>query len=812
MADLSGQQLKDSYQNLLTIDATIESNPLSGQLENGLGNAITALGIGTDSPSYPLTVKVDSATGIKVLHGNDSSVFQVDSFGSTGTDAGALLRMYNEAGDATVQIDTRSGGTRHTYFNNGGNVGIGNDSPDTKLEVGTAGDSAINMSGSADGIIKLTGAGYSFAIANNDTGTFLYNNGSSRALVFGNNETERMRIDSSGTVQVRNQTPTIQLYNTDTSLGNEQTLGDLDWYQNDPSGSGVNVVAKIRGVNESSFQGQGALAFHVGASGSVSEKVRIDSSGNVGIGTTSITSGISTSSKTLHIAHTNVSSVSLDNTNQNAKFELASIDVSGGALSIRKNTSSGTSGATELMRIDSDGNVGIGNTMSLSYSGESTGNGGELSLGNDSGDFESVLKLIGFSNDADSVVSTIDFLDKRNLDCIAKIISSRDTTTFGKGNIRFETASASGTLNEAMRIDSSGNVGIGTSPSEKLHIIDSSNPGNTSGSVIIEGRRDGVANTLTLRAKDASAPTSALPNGQGSVLRWQGFDGTDFENMGYILVSADGQAVADGDAPSFMAFGTSADGSSNPTERFRIDSSGRMGIGETNPDRELDLKNSADNCITSITSSTSHISGLVLGDTDDDDRGGILYNNTSDYLYFLSNAQERLRIDSSGNVLVGTEGVSDGTTYFGSTFRADSNSRRTLNMATSVTTAQDLVEFFNPAGRAGYIQINASTTSYVTSSDYRLKENVVDMTSALDRVDQLKPSRFNFIADADTTVDGFLAHEVADVVPEAISGEKDAVDEEGNPIYQGIDQSKLVPLLVGAIQELRAEIEQLKNQ
>ena len=86
------------------------------------------------------------------------------------------------------------------------------------------------------------------------------------------------------------------------------------------------------------------------------------------------------------------------------------------------------------------------------------------------------------------------------------------------------------------------------------------------------------------------------------------------------------------------------------------------------------------------------------------------------------------------------------------------------------------------------------------------------MTGALDRVDQLKPSRFNFIADADTTVDGFLAHEVANVIPEAITGEKDAVDEEGNPIYQGIDQSKLVPLLVGAIQELKAEIEQLKNK
>jgi len=86
------------------------------------------------------------------------------------------------------------------------------------------------------------------------------------------------------------------------------------------------------------------------------------------------------------------------------------------------------------------------------------------------------------------------------------------------------------------------------------------------------------------------------------------------------------------------------------------------------------------------------------------------------------------------------------------------------------------------------------------------------MEGALDRVDALKPSRFNFIADPEKTVDGFLAHEVAEVIPEAISGEKDAVDEEGNPIYQGIDQSKIVPLLVGAIQELKAEVDSLKAQ
>jgi len=105
-----------------------------------------------------------------------------------------------------------------------------------------------------------------------------------------------------------------------------------------------------------------------------------------------------------------------------------------------------------------------------------------------------------------------------------------------------------------------------------------------------------------------------------------------------------------------------------------------------------------------------------------------------------------------------------------------------------------------------------SATSYNTSSDYRLKENVVEITGALDRVDALKPSRFNFIADPEKTVDGFIAHEVQAIVPEAVTGEKDAVDEEGNPVYQGIDQSKLVPLLVGAIKELSAKVATLESQ
>ena len=124
--------------------------------------------------------------------------------------------------------------------------------------------------------------------------------------------------------------------------------------------------------------------------------------------------------------------------------------------------------------------------------------------------------------------------------------------------------------------------------------------------------------------------------------------------------------------------------------------------------------------------------------------------------------------------------------------------------------------FYNASGTlAGSISIpssTATTTAFNTSSDYRLKQNVDYTWDATSRLKQLKPARFSWISDDDNTlVDGFIAHEVSDIVPEAVAGEKDAVDDDGNPEYQGIDQAKLVPLLVKTIQELEARITALES-
>ena len=119
------------------------------------------------------------------------------------------------------------------------------------------------------------------------------------------------------------------------------------------------------------------------------------------------------------------------------------------------------------------------------------------------------------------------------------------------------------------------------------------------------------------------------------------------------------------------------------------------------------------------------------------------------------------------------------------------------------------MSFFNDNGRVGYIGTSGTATSYNTSSDYRLKENIAPMTGALDTVLQLKPVTYKWKVDG-SDGQGFIAHELQAVVPDCVTGEKDAVDAEGNPQYQGIDTSFLVATLTAAIQEQQALITQLQ--
>jgi len=169
-------------------------------------------------------------------------------------------------------------------------------------------------------------------------------------------------------------------------------------------------------------------------------------------------------------------------------------------------------------------------------------------------------------------------------------------------------------------------------------------------------------------------------------------------------------------------------------------------------------------------------------------------------------------INATGDVTAGIKllGATSSSTP-GDGFAMIANAKTVVGIFNRTNTTGRILEFKYNASVKGWIEINETNTSYNTGSDYRLKENIVGISNGITRLKTLKPYRFNFKSHPEKTVDGFLAHEVT-AVPEAVTGTKDEVDSDNNPVYQGIDQSKLVPLLVAALQEAVARIETLETE
>lgn len=286
--------------------------------------------------------------------------------------------------------------------------------------------------------------------------------------------------------------------------------------------------------------------------------------------------------------------------------------------------------------------------------------------------------------------------------------------------------------------------------------------------------------------------------------------------------------------------------STNSAERMRLDSSGRLLVGNTSSAGNSTLQvqgltgldargaiqlqyNGSPSGSTTMSevrfTDSSGNQGAVIGArsastwASNDYPGELTFSTTADN---ASSPTERMRITSGGCALINGTGVvsrsqpvlfqvGEGSNSFGIQ-RNNSLSVIECVVEVGTTTARTAHAFKNPNGFVGTININSNSTSYNTSSDYRLKENVVALDGAITRVKQLLPKRFNFITDSETTVDGFLAHEAQAVVPEAVSGTHNQVDDDGNAVMQGIDQSKLVPLLTAALQEAIAKIETLETK
>jgi hypothetical protein len=260
------------------------------------------------------------------------------------------------------------------------------------------------------------------------------------------------------------------------------------------------------------------------------------------------------------------------------------------------------------------------------------------------------------------------------------------------------------------------------------------------------------------------------------------------------------------------------------TTTLKVDSTNNLvGIGTASPSSFYSL---ADNLVVgtgsggngmTIFSGSSDSGYIGFNDTASNSmQGFIQYNHNGDYMAFAPNGSEKIRITSGGQVLVGTTDTSPCNNTSASGISLSANE---IQIASSSSEGLYLNRY-GSNGRVlnirkggtfiGGIDVSTSQVTYNQTSDYRLKENVSYTWDATARLKQLKPARFNYLVDPDNIVDGFLAHEVSEACPSAITGEKDAVDSDGNIDPQCIDHSKLVPLLCKTILELEARITALE--
>ena len=828
--------------NLAEIQAEVESGTNKGSLHfsTSLATRLSIdengqVGIGTSSPGEDLHISADTP----VIRLTDSSTSRNAQF--VCIDGSLRLDADNDNQQSNTNIAFRTDGTERMRLN-GANLGIGTTSPSQKLDV------AGGIKATTDITLASTTSGQSIFVTKDGTesvkighigtgneGFIALKDGGTDTVVLHGDAPSGVSYFNAGNVGIGTTSPTRQLDINNSSHATlaltSSTQSSLFFADDDTN------IGQISYNHASNY-----MYFRVNDA----ERVRIDSSGSLLIGGTSSIG----SNYPLQVYHATDARMYLANTtaasSQDVNLQFAPANsVTGASITCTSEEDFSTSAnrtarlafntrkdgtLEERMRIDSSGNVGIGTTSpdgKLSVTGNIVCNSGTVrSNSGFSSDTDLILNADENDNGSNSIIFKESGTERARFKTDGDLLLTRQTGggggdetllisgNYGSGSSQALVASAafriySGGTNERLRIKSTGEVGIGTtSPDAQLEVSSSSFSteikistsdqqdavGNVHGQLVFEGRNQ--AGTVYESAQIRSICESSI--------------GTRRAGLGFLT---------SGSTPGVL------------TEKLRITNDGKVGINTSDPQAKLQA-NDTNPVVAEFYRSDggdndeARIALGALSTNIPSQRGVQLaaVNNSAGHDFSIRTSSshsagptEKMKVTSGGIIFLSTNTNTSGG---GSATWYVSGSQQQIFRGN----AGDYIHFKTTSGTGiGRItNIGDSSTNYNTSSDYRLKENQTAISDGITRLKTLKPYRFNWKSDSSRIVDGFFAHEVT-AVPEAISGTKDKiavqadVDEGlainlGDPVYQSIDHSKLVPLLTAALQEAITKIETLETK
>ena len=725
----------------------------------------------------------------------------------------------------------------NTYFTNT-NVGIGTSSPSKKLHV-------YNTAAADVGLIESTQVFSTLAFkssTNSSTVTIgidgagnaaMENKLSSKGLNLVTNGSTRLTILSDGKVGIGLTNPSEKL----------DVNGRVKWVT--ATGGDIYLFAGSKyyldGGSNTYIVGESPDGDNIGFVTGGSTAMTIDENQNVGIGTTSPGRGLT-----------------IDKSNANAALEIIKNNTTNQIVYLGTGSSAGTD--DPLLRMFHNGTENI----RLYTTGDSWINGGNVGIGTTSPNrkltvqsgsysFPSGIDNNSFFTIAQNSWSGMTLLASTTT---GSFIDFGDTDAGWRGRILYahngDYMYFSTAATERMRITSGGNVGIGTtSPVEKLEVhLGSFKIGNMKIQNANSGRIGFNRNTATggiydsnFSAMQINGPASGLDylsfeayNSSGNFISQMVYTGSGNLGIGTTSPSVNLHIASsnpklrlqdtDGGYAEFVANNTdliiktdpgNAVGSStiqfeiDGSEYMRINTAGNVGIGTTSPARPLHINGTEG--VARFTSTASGNNGFEVGIGTSSQ--AFLWQSENSYVQFATNNTERMRVTSGGDVLMGgfaaNGAISATLNGFGFTSSgtgtavcnfSDVNEMFVFNQRDGSGTTQ--IDFRNGNVERGKIQWTTSGTTYNTTSDYRVKENLKDF-NGLDKVSKIKVYDFDWIESKKQDY-GVMAHELQEILPLAVTGEKDGKK------LQGVDYSKIVPILIKSIQELKAEIETLKTQ